>query len=140
MIKNPTYRGVVHPWQCDHMGHMNVMFYVSKFDEASWNFFSMIGLSAKRMSQDNAGVAAVQQNIRYERELFPGDTVVVLSRVLEVRDKLIRFEHKMNCGETGELCATNDFTVVYMDHKTRKASLFPDDVRETLQQELDRQG
>ncbi len=20
-----TYRGVVYPWQCDHMGHMNVM-------------------------------------------------------------------------------------------------------------------
>lgn len=20
-----TYRGVVHPWHCDHMGHMNVM-------------------------------------------------------------------------------------------------------------------
>jgi hypothetical protein len=22
-----TYRGVVYPWQCDHMGHMNVMWY-----------------------------------------------------------------------------------------------------------------
>lgn len=20
-----TYRGTVYPWQCDHMGHMNVM-------------------------------------------------------------------------------------------------------------------
>ena len=31
-----TYRGTVYPWQCDHMGHMNVMWYVGKFDEASW--------------------------------------------------------------------------------------------------------
>ena len=22
-----TYRGVVYPWQCDHMGHMNVFFH-----------------------------------------------------------------------------------------------------------------
>jgi hypothetical protein len=32
-----TYRGVVHPWHCDHMGHMNGMWYVGKFDEATWN-------------------------------------------------------------------------------------------------------
>ena len=31
-----TYRGVVYPWDCDHMGHMNVMRYVGKFDEATW--------------------------------------------------------------------------------------------------------
>ena len=28
-----TYRGTVYPWHCDHMGHMNVMWYVGKFDE-----------------------------------------------------------------------------------------------------------
>ena len=27
-----TYRGLVHQWHCDHMGHMNVMWYVGKFD------------------------------------------------------------------------------------------------------------
>jgi acyl-CoA thioesterase FadM len=26
-----TYRGAVYPWHCDHMGHMNVMWYVGKF-------------------------------------------------------------------------------------------------------------
>jgi acyl-CoA thioester hydrolase len=35
-----TYRGTVYPWQCDHMGHMNVMWYVAKFDEASWQLLS----------------------------------------------------------------------------------------------------
>ena len=24
----PTYRGIVYPWHCDHMGHKNVMWYV----------------------------------------------------------------------------------------------------------------
>jgi hypothetical protein len=40
-----TYRGVVYPWQCDHMGHMNVMWYVGKFDEATWQSLSMLGLT-----------------------------------------------------------------------------------------------
>jgi acyl-CoA thioester hydrolase len=31
-----TYRGTVYPWQCDHVGHMNIMWYVGKFDEANW--------------------------------------------------------------------------------------------------------
>jgi len=31
-----TYCGTVYPWQCDHVGHMNIMWYVGKFDEANW--------------------------------------------------------------------------------------------------------
>jgi acyl-CoA thioesterase FadM len=38
-----TYRGVIYPWHCDHMGHMNVMWYVGKFDEATWNLFAAMG-------------------------------------------------------------------------------------------------
>ena len=34
-----TYKGTVYPWHCDHVGHMNVMWYVGKFDEATWNLF-----------------------------------------------------------------------------------------------------
>ena len=41
-----TYRGVIYPWQCDHMGHMNVMWYVGKFDEATWNLFAVAGVTA----------------------------------------------------------------------------------------------
>ena len=35
-----TYRGATYPWQCDHIGHMNIIWYVSKFDEANWNLFA----------------------------------------------------------------------------------------------------
>jgi acyl-CoA thioester hydrolase len=38
-----TYRGVVRSEHCDHMGHMNVMWYVGKFDEASWQLFASVG-------------------------------------------------------------------------------------------------
>ena len=37
-----TYRGTVMQWHCDHMGHMNVMWYVGKFDEATWNLFAHV--------------------------------------------------------------------------------------------------
>jgi acyl-CoA thioesterase FadM len=31
MDQGATYRGTVYPWQCDHVGHMNIMWYVGKF-------------------------------------------------------------------------------------------------------------
>ena len=40
-----TYRGAVYPWHCDHVGHMNVMWYVGKFDEATWNLFHRVGIT-----------------------------------------------------------------------------------------------
>ncbi len=39
-----TYRGVIYPWNCDHMGHMNVQYYVGKFDEATWQLFAFLGM------------------------------------------------------------------------------------------------
>jgi len=43
-----TYRGAVYPWHCDQMGHMNVMWYVGKFDEATWNLFAEMGVTLSR--------------------------------------------------------------------------------------------
>lgn len=136
MIKNPTHLGVVHPWHCDHMGHMNVMYYVNKFDEASWNFFSMIGLDARRMTREKIGLAAVQQNISYARELMPGETIYVNTKPLEIRGKVLRFVHEMLNGETDELCASCELTVVHMDTNARKATPFPDDVKEVLEKAI----
>jgi hypothetical protein len=47
-LAEATYRGTVYPWQCDHVGHMNIMWYVGKFDEANWNFLARPGLTPTR--------------------------------------------------------------------------------------------
>ena len=83
-----TYRGVIYPWHCDQMGHMNVMWYVGKFDEATWNLFATMGVTTAYLKENKRGMAAVQQNITYRRELLAGDTVAVRSAFLEVRDKV----------------------------------------------------
>ena len=62
-----TYRGTVHQWQCDHMGHMNVMWYVGKFDEATWNLAAMMGMTAQYLKDAKRGMAAVDQRIAYRR-------------------------------------------------------------------------
>jgi acyl-CoA thioester hydrolase len=89
-----TYRGVVYPWHCDHMGHMNVMWYTGKFDEATWTFFAALGLTPAYMRDGARGMVALEQRITYERELVAGDLVLVRSTMVEVREKVLRFRHE----------------------------------------------
>jgi acyl-CoA thioester hydrolase len=123
-----TYRGAVYPWHCDQMGHMNVMWYVGKFDEATWNLFAAMGITTAFLREKQRGMAAVQQNITYRRELLAGDTVTVHSAFLEIRDKVARFVHEMRHGETGELAALCMLTGVHIDAVARKSCAFPEDI------------
>ena len=123
-----TYRGVVYPWQCDQMGHLNVAYYTAKFDEATWQMFGAIGITPEFIRRQQCGVAAVRQNLTYRRELRPGDLVSVRTAILEIQHRQIRFYHEMRSDADGALCATAAITGVYMDLETRKPCPFPDEI------------
>jgi acyl-CoA thioester hydrolase len=125
-----TYRGVVYPWHCDHMGHMNVMWYTSKFDEATWSLFASIGITPTYIREQNRGMAAVEQTIAYKAELVAGDIVIVRSRVLEIREKVIRIQHEMINDGSKEIAATSELTGVHVDLVARKACPFPQEILE----------
>ena len=124
-----TYRGAIYPWHCDHMGHMNVMWYVGKFDEATWQLFSIAGLTPTFMREQQRGVAAAEQNILYKRELVAGDVITMRSAIVEIKDKSVRFSHEMRNDHSDEVAATTVLTAVFMDSGARKACAFPDDFR-----------
>ncbi len=125
-----TYRGTVYPWECDHMGHMNVRFYVAKFDEATWQLFARLGVTPTYMREQQRGMAAVEQNITYKRELRPGDIITIRSGFLEMREKVFRLVHEMRNDETGEIAATTVLTGVHMDTLERRACPFPEEIVE----------
>ncbi len=131
MEAEATYRGTVYPWQCDHVGHMNIMWYVGKFDEANWNLFARVGLTPTYLRESGHGMAAVQQNISYKRELLAGDIVEIRSVLLELRDNSIRFRHDMRNVETGEIAASCEITAVHLDRQARKAVAFAEAIRRT---------
>jgi len=123
-----TYRGTVYPAQCDHMGHMNVQWYVGKFDEATWNFFASLGITPSYLRENQKGMAAVDQHITYTSEMTAGDIISIRTRLVELAGKVIKFHHDMINGETDELTATTDLTAVHMDTDTRKSVIFPDHI------------
>lgn len=125
-------KGTVYPWQCDHVGHMNVMWYVGRFDEASWNLLARVGLTPGYLRAGARGMAAVEQAISYRRELLAGDIIEIRSRLLEVRDKAVRFMHEMFNGESGELAARCEIMAVHMDRSSRKACAFEPAIRDAM--------
>jgi acyl-CoA thioester hydrolase len=127
-----TYLGTIYPWHCDHMGHMNVMWYVGKFDEATWQLFASVGLPSSRLRQEGIGLVAVEQRIEYKRELLAGDTISIRSTFQEVREKVLIFSHEMTNQETQELAARTFLTGVCIDINTRKARPLPTDIRERI--------
>ena len=137
-MQTVTYKGVVYPWQCDQMGHMNVMWYTGKFDEATWNLFAELGITPTYMREQHRGMAGVQQNTAYKEELFAGDVIEVRSRVLEVREKVIRFLHEMRNIEKGTVAATSEITAVHLDRKARKACAFPAAIRAAAEARIER--
>lgn len=124
-----TYKGIVYPWHCDHMGHMNVMWYVGKFDEATWNLVGLFGVTNAYMKRENKGMVAGEQRIIYKRELVAGTLVSVRSGVIEVGEKKIKFFHEMINEETKEVAAITFLTGIHIDTILRKACPLPEEAR-----------
>ena len=123
-----TYRGVVYPWQMDHMDHMNVQFYTARFDEATWHFFAALGMDIDYFKVNRRGMAALEQRTLYRKELHGGALIRISSELLEMKPKTIRFLHRMYEIGSGEEVATSELVGAHIDTDARKAVPFPEDV------------
>lgn len=125
-----TFRGAVHAWEADHMAHMNVRFYVAKFDDATWQLLHHVGITAQFLRSTDRGMAAVQQNFTYLHELVPGDLVCIESTVLDATERKLRMLHRMINCDTGEEVARAEMVGVHLDLVARRACAFPPEVFE----------
>ena len=123
-----TCRGVVYPWQMDHMDHMNVQFYTARFDEATWHLFAAFGMTPGYFKKNRRGMAAVEQRTLYKQELHAGALIRITSVLLEMKPKSIRFLHRMYNIESGEEVASSELVGVHIDAGTRKAVPFAEDI------------
>lgn len=82
------------------------------------------------------GMAAVDQRIAHLRELHAGDSVLVRSGALEVKDKTLRFAHEMRNVETGEPTAVTVLVAVHIDTLQRKPCALPELVAQSARTSL----
>ena len=127
-----TYKGAVYPWHCDHMNHMNVMWYAYLFDKATWRFFDSMSMSLKYCEEQGAGAFALEHHTRYMAEVRLGQTVVLRTRVISRTQKRFHFMHFMTIENGDRLAATAEFVGMHIDRTTRRSSPLPGHIAEAF--------
>jgi acyl-CoA thioester hydrolase len=125
-----TYRGFVYPWEIDHVGHMNVQFYVRKYDEASWHFLLQLGLGPKWLEEHHRGMVALEQKIRYQREVLAGTCLKIETTLLEIAEKTMRYVHRMVDCEASAPVSEMELLIIQIDTDRRKSVALPANVVE----------
>ena len=131
-----TYKGAVQTSECDSNGHMNVMYYINKFELAGRNCGSEFGLKKEYLEKHNLGIAVVEQNIQYKKEVFEDDLIIVRSRAKGYTDKVMNFVHTMYNVENDQISAVMDIKLVVFDLEKRKAIQLPEILRKNMDRSL----
>lgn len=131
--KVKSYRGAVQSWECDSNGHMNVMYYVNKFELGGRNMGEELGLSLTLLKTNNWGVAVVKQEINYVHEAFEDDLIYIESSLIHTSNKTFVILHEMKRVDNDEHIATMEATAVILDKGTRKAVAIPEEIKKGME-------
>jgi acyl-CoA thioester hydrolase len=123
-----TFAGVVHPWMCDAMGHLNVRHYVGMFDDASFQLLGRVGGLA--MDTKRYGWADVRMEIDYLRETSVGTTVSVHSHVEAVGTSSLTYVHALSGTLDGLVRARTRVVSVHFDLVERRKVKLPTEMQE----------
>ena len=139
MKKILTYKGAVMTWECDSNRHMNVMYYINKFEYAGRHFDINLDIVELR-ENDEVGVVVLEQTIKYFKEVFEDDLLYIETSLLDVGNKAFNVLHEMYDSHSKELVSTMQATLVLFDKVHRKALPFPEKRRAELLAELKELG
>lgn len=128
-----TFRGVVRAEQCDHFGHMNVQFYDAALSDAFLHMLSLIGLGPEVVKERQLGLAAVNMELKFRRELRPGDLYKVETGFLEVTERQIHTAHRMTRLTDGVLALNAHSLGFPFDLAARKRTLLPEGILKAAQ-------
>ena len=116
-----TFRGVVYPWFCDFMGHMNTQFYCQLFDGATLHFLAGIARRSE-LQEIDCGWVDLRQLIEYKHEVRSGELLVIRSHLTKIGNSSLGFMHEMRDTETETLRATSEHVVALFSLAERKST------------------
>lgn len=128
-----TYRGTVHPWQCDSMGHMNAGFYGRIFDDANAVAMQRLGIVLREGIAAGIGWVEARLEIDFRHELLVDAVVAVETRLSRVGTKSMTFEHALRDETRGRIASNARSITVCFDLQARVSRVIPSEVRERVQ-------
>lgn len=134
-----TFRGVVYPWFCDFMGHMNTQFYCTLFDGATLHFLARL---AKRSELEARGCGWVdlRQVIEYKHEVRSGELLLIRTQLTKIGNSSLGFLHEMRDTEQEVLRATSEHVVALFSLAQRKSTPLDTATRQRATELLDDQA
>ena len=124
-------------WECDSNGHMNVMYYINKYENAGRNFDLDLGLTTLLSEEkETVGMVVVEQKIQYLKEAFEDDLLYVMSELNAVGNKSITMTHKMYNGHTKEHIGTMNLVCVLFDKVNRVGLVLTPELKEELNKKI----
>ncbi|MBV8683764.1 MAG: acyl-ACP thioesterase [Caulobacteraceae bacterium] len=115
-----VWRGGVNAWECDHMGHMNVRFYIARAMEGLVGFAAEIGLEKAFGRRAASTLLVKDQHIRFMREARPPAALHMTASVIEVSDTEARILQLLAHSMTGELAASFQTVVAHVTVEERR--------------------
>lgn len=120
---------------CDYNGHMNVAFYVARFDQYLGLIFERLDMAEGYIEKRGMSHFTVEGHVRYLAELREGEDLYVDYFLLDASDKAMHYYAEMR-GPDGRLAATWEQVTLNVDMATRKAAAMPQDIQELVRRHL----
>ncbi|MDW3647040.1 MAG: thioesterase family protein [Bacteroidia bacterium] len=127
-----TYQGAVQSWELDSNDHMNVMFYINKFELAGRNLGHETGMHNDFLKKNNWGVAVVEQNIQYMQEVLEDELIRIESGISRIGNKSFSAIHKMISRDRNEVVSIMKISLVLLDKTARKSVPIPEEFKENM--------
>ncbi|WP_308237939.1 thioesterase family protein [Phenylobacterium sp. J426] len=120
-----VWRGSVAAWECDHMGHMNVGFYVAKASEGLVGLAAELGMPHAFAPDASATLIVRDQHIRFLKEARPGAALHMTGGVVEVDEDTARLAFLMHHGD-GAFAASFQTLVAHATPRDGRAFPWPE--------------
>lgn len=127
------HKGVVHPWHCDVMGHINTRYYLSMFDDAGFHLIhEATGWCAGSEIWQGRGWADVNNNINYLGELHAGSLIEIEGGISDIGNSSFTAHYTMKNTLTGKPVSQMTAKLIYFDLVARKSIPLTDEIRERM--------
>ncbi len=115
----------------DPQGHVNNARLLTFIEQARMEYIHRLGLWDGQ-DFEALGLIVADVHVAYRAQICFGQTVRVHAWVSRMGNKSVRFEHRLEEAETGDLLATAEVVMVAYDYRTHQSVPIWDDWREKI--------
>jgi acyl-CoA thioester hydrolase len=119
-----THLEILPAWT-DWNGHMNVAYYVLAFDRATDTLYDRARIGWSYLEREQRSLFTLSMNVDFLGEVFAGDSVRIVSRLIDFDHKRIHYLHEMHRSTMPYLAATNEILAMHVNMATRRSEPFP---------------